>query len=246
MKCFRSARIQFASLFLIAVLGGVQAASASPVCAGALSTNPGDTVVLANGAFGDCTGTAVPSTLLASMSVPFTTSTSFDSGTLISAVYREDGSGTLDFYYQVVLNSTSTACGTANQPACDPIARETNVDFNNGGTWTTWAATRGDAVGPFSAGTVFPMTADRNAAGNVFAFSFAPPDGAKIQPGQTSAILIVSTDAKSYTSGFSSVIDGGVTTVGSFEPAAVPEPISFALVGGGLLLLGGIRRSVKR
>src|SRR6478672_12406659 len=194
MNCLRNRRLQFfaiGSTVVFAVLA--TPASAAPVCSGALLMNPGDTVVLGAGAFGDCTGTVVPSTLLASNSAPFTSSTGFYSGTLISAVYRENSTGTLDFYYQVVLNTTSTKCGGGGQPPCDPIARQTNVNFKNSFSWTTWAATRGDAVGPFSAGTVFPITADRNAIGNVFGFSFQPPDGAKIQPGQTSAILIIST-----------------------------------------------------
>jgi hypothetical protein len=244
MECLRSRKVQFSAIGLIAVFAVLaMPASAAPVCAGALLLNPGDTVVMGAGAFGDCTGTAVPSVLVASNSAPFTSSTGADSGTLISAVYRETGSGTLDFYYQVILNTTSTNCGGGGQPGCDPLARETNIDFNNAGPWTTWAATRGDAVGPFSAGTVFPITADRNALGNVVGFSFNPPDEAKIQPGQTSAILIVSTNATNYTLGNSSVIDGGVTTVSSFEPAAaVPEPATMALFGLGLLAVAGVRR----
>jgi hypothetical protein len=195
-------------------------AAAAPVCAGALLLNPGDTVVTGAGAFGDCTGTAVPSVLLASNSAPFTTSNGMDSGTLISAVYQETGAGTLDFYYQVVLNTTSTNCGGSGQPDCNPLSRETNSSFEIGDDWTTWAATRGDAVGPFSAGTVFPITVDRNAAGDVVGFSFQPPDGAKIQPGQTSSILIVSTNATNYALGLASVIDGGVATVAAYRPAA--------------------------
>jgi hypothetical protein len=229
-KCITSLRLRSCALGIIAIVAmlvlSAGTMAAAPVCAGALLINPGDTVVMGAGAFGDCTGTAVPSTLLASLSTPFTTSTGNTSGTLISAVYQENGSGTLDFYYQVVLNTTSTNCGGANQPACHALTRHTNTDFNHGGT-TTWVATRGDAVGSFSAGTVFPITADRNAAGDVVGFSFSPPVGAAIQPGQTSAILIVSTDAKSFTSGTTTVMDGGFASVSAFEPdSAVPPAIS--------------------
>jgi hypothetical protein len=232
MKFLRNEKLQFVAIGLLVVLAVLtRPINAAPVCAGALLVNPGDTVVMGAGAFGDCTGTAVPSTLVASNSASFTSSTGFYSGTLISAVYQETGSGTLDFYYQVVINNTSTNCGGAGQPACDPIARETNVDFNNGGasatpppTGTTWAATRGDAVGPFSAGTVFPITADRNNTGNIVGFSFNPPDSAKIQPGQTSSILIVSTNQTTYSLGNSNIIDGGVTTVQTFQPGVGPTP----------------------
>ncbi len=221
MKYLRTRGLQFFAIGSIVVFAVLTTpASAAPVCPGALLMNPGDTVVMGAGAFGDCTGTAVASVLLASNSAPFTSSTGFYSGTLISAVYRETASATLDFYYQVVLNTTSTNCGGGGQPSCNPVARETNIKFNNTFSWTTWAATRGDAVGPFSAGTVFPITADRNALGNIVGFSFSPPDGAKIQPGQTSAILIISTNATgaNYSLGNSSVIDGGVTTVQTFQP----------------------------
>ena len=227
MKDLGNPRLQFLTIGLIVVFAALTTrAGAAPVCAGALLINDGDTVVLGAGAFGDCTGTAVPSTMLASNSAPFTSSTGFYSGTLISAVFRETGAGTLDFYYQVVLNTTSTKCGGGGQPACNPIARETHVNFNNSFAWTTWVATRGDAVGPFTAGTVFQITADRNATGNVIGFSFHPPDGAKLQPGQTSSILIISTNAigDNYTLGKSSVIDGGVTTVQTFQPGSSPTP----------------------
>src|SRR2546423_13141314 len=210
MKCLRTRRLQVFAIGLIVVFAVLtKPASAAPVCPGALLMNPGDTVVTGAGAFGDCTGTAVASVLLASNSAPFTSSTGSYTGTLISAVYRETAAGTLDFYYQVVVDTISTTCGGDRQPRSHPIARQTNINFNNTFAWTTWAATRGDAVGPFSAGTVFPITADRNALGNIVGFSFSPPDGAKIQPGQTSAILIISTNATgaNYSLGKSSVID---------------------------------------
>jgi len=244
----RRALIRLIAVGLVVLVGvlAVPAASAAPICAAAILTAPGSTVLMANGAFGDCTGIAASSTLLASLSVPFTSSAGFDSGTLVSAVFRENVAGTLDFYYQVALNRTSTNCGHDGQPACDPVARETDINFNNGGAWTTWVATRGDAVGPFAAGTVFPVTADRSPLGDVMGFSFNPPDTFKLMPGQTSAILIVSTNAMNFTLGNSSVVDGGVTTVASFEPDAgpsIPEPASLCLVGSGLIGIRLVRRS---
>src|SRR6266513_5665132 len=138
MKYLRSRGLQFFAIGSIVVFAVLTTpASAAPVCAGALLMNAGDTVVMGAGAFGDCTGTAVASTLLASHSAPFTSSTGSYSGTLISAVYRETASATLDFYYQVVVDTTSTNCPNAEHPTCDPIARETNITFNNSFSWTT-------------------------------------------------------------------------------------------------------------
>jgi hypothetical protein len=177
------------------------------------AANPGDTVF-------PCDATASPvGTLLASLSAPYTTANGTTSGTLVSAVYREAG-GTLDFYYQVINNTTSTNCGTAGKPTCDPIARETDTDFS---TWLTQLAFRTNGSGPFIPGTVSPITADRNSpGGNVIGFSFFPPDGAKIAPGITSNVLIISTNATNFTSGNTTVLDGSGAMVASFKPIAAP------------------------
>jgi hypothetical protein len=174
------------------------------------AANPGDTVF-------PCDATAAPTgTLLASLSAPFTTANGTTSGTLVSAVYREAG-GTLDFYYQVVSNTTSTNCGHAMQPTCDPLSRETDTDFS---TWITQLAFRTNGSGPFTPGTVPPITADRNSpGGNVIGFSFFPPDSAKIEPGTTSNVLIISTNATNFAAGNAALIDGSTATVASFKPA---------------------------
>ena len=181
-------------------------------------------------------GTA-PGTLLATLTSPysFTTTAGTTSGTLSTAVYREAG-GTLDFYYQV---ANSAGSSTA-------IARETDTNFAgftialgyrvDGGTLTG---------GGFANGTVAPVTGDLNAASNVVGFSFNPPDAAKILPGLTSDVLVVSTNATAFTAGNAAVIDGGTQTVAAFQPTAAvgtPEPGSMLLLGGGLLALAGIRR----
>jgi hypothetical protein len=152
-----------------------------------------------------------------------------------------EAGGTLDFYYQVTNNLTAANCGTAGKPSCDPISRETDTTFTG---FSTALGFRTDVFGPFVSGTVAPVTGDRNAGvGNAIGFSFSPPDSAKIQPGQTTFILAISTDATNFTTGQASLIDGGVTSVASFQPTSqVPEPASFLLIGGGLVALIGVRR----
>jgi hypothetical protein len=228
------------TFILIAVVSltvpGVQAAFLT----GTVALVPSDTVVpgLTSAAAG---------TLLASLSAPWTSSLGTSSGTLVSAVYRNP-SGTLDFYYQVTDNLTAPNCGGGGQPACDPLSRETDTDFI---TWATAVGFRIDGAslpgGVFVNGTVAPITADRNGVGNVVGFSFIPPDSSKIQPGQTSNVLVISTNAMNFKAGNASVIDGGVTTVSSFEPASgVPEPASLLLIGGGFVALAFVRRSQAR
>lgn len=185
-------------------------------------------------------------TLLASTSVPFVASVGTYSGTLRAAVYLDatplavvcPTGGCLDFYYQVVNNATSR----------DPISRESNINF---GGFLTSASFRTDggalASGSagFTNGTVPPMTADRDALGNVVGFNFNPPTSAEVLPGLTSTVVVIRTNATQFTSGFSSTIDGSVTTVPTFQPTVttvIPEPGSFLLLGSGLLAVVFVTR----
>ena len=224
---------------LALLLASVIAPNAQAALAGTIPTLPGDTVVPGLVA----SGTA-PGTLLASLSVPYTATLGSPAGTLYSAVYREAG-GTLDFYYQVT-NLDTSKCGGPGQGFCDPIAREADVSFAGFATSLGFRLDGGSFGGPFVAGTVTPVTGDRNGAGDVVGFSFNPPDSRKVQPGQVSSVLIISTNATNFTAGFASVIDGGAVTLASFEPTGdvsrTPEPATLLLLGGGLVALGGIRR----
>jgi hypothetical protein len=206
-------------------------ATASCVLAGPLPgtilTDPGTTVTPGLVAPGTPAGT-----LLASLVTPFSFATTAGntSGTLTSAVFRES-SGTLDFYYQV---ANSGASATA-------LSREADTSFAG---FTTFTGYRTDAVVAFAVGTVAPVSADRNSTGALMGFSFSPPDAAKILPGLTSDILVISTNATLFAAGNASVIDGGTETVASFQPAvaAVPEPGTLLLLGAGLLAAPFFRR----
>jgi hypothetical protein len=82
-----------------------------------------------------------------------------------------------------------------------------------------------------------PTLNDRSLGlGDVVGFSFigGPLGLGTLLPGQTSALLVVQTNAPDYVPSFVSVIDGGVTSVSSFAPA-IPEPATMGLLGLGLM-----------
>jgi len=151
------------------------------------------------------------------------------SGTLTSAVYMEPAGmgGTLDFMYQLTVTSGSDTIGRITMSSFAGFM--TNVGYST------------DVFGPFVAGTRIPDTADRT-SDSVIGFNYNVPAGDVILNGQTTEVLIISTNAKNWIAGTASPHDGSGAIVPAFEPGTVPEPATMALLGGGLLALAGIRR----
>jgi hypothetical protein len=195
----------------------------------------------------------LPGTLLASQSAPFSAFTGSDSGTVVSAVYQEAG-GTLDFYYQVDLNATAANCGGSGQIACDPLERLTVSSFAGFQTSVGIIEKGSFLGGAFTNGLDMPATVDRNSSGNVVGFDFNSSSGSSsaILPGTDSFVVVVTTDATTFTNGYASVIDSIPSTTGSyaplFTPVSTPETGTLTLLSSGLLGLGltGLRRRFRR
>lgn len=218
---------------LLIVMVGLAASSATATLIGTVPTAPGSTVFP-----GDATGQPA-GTLLASLVAPYSYSTTAGttSGTITSAVFQEAG-GTLDFYYQVA-NDPTSATAIARLSATNFAGFSTSLGFRTDG-----ASLLGSN---FINGTVAPVTADSSAfpPGAVIGFNFNPPVTSEIVPGTSSYVLVISTNATSFTAGNAEVLDGGSQTVAAFQPAGtppVPEPSSMILMGSGLAGLVGVIR----
>jgi hypothetical protein len=143
------------------------------------------------------------------------------SGTLFSSVYSGDTAnpypGGLTFTYQL-----SIAPGSP-----DSSSEMTVSSFSSFHTDVSYH-TAGADVNPSN------FTRD-SGAGDTLRFVFLSQS---ILPGETSALVVVQTDAASFHSTSAGIIDGLTVNVPSLAPLAVPEPATFSLVLAGLGLLG--------
>jgi hypothetical protein len=169
----------------------------------------------------------VGATLLATITSPF--ANAFYSGSVTTQVLSNDASnplGGFTFTYQVAINAGSPG----------GIERINGINYT--GFVTDVSYLPGSGTGQV------PTSVDRGPTGLQVGFNFVPPPLGlgTLQPGTTSPLLVVQTNAFAFVPSMVNIIDGTVTAVNSFGPSdsGIPEPASLGVLAIGATAL--IRR----
>jgi hypothetical protein len=125
---------------------------------------------------------------------------------------------------------TNTGGGTGDTISTMSVSRFPHVGATDAVVLADYDSTKGTSgLNPF------PQVVSRSGgSGNVVTFQFfSSSAGAGIQPGQTTFIMYVQTNAHAFDRlGNIALNDGGNGNIAAFEPAAVPEPASLFLLSG--------------
>jgi hypothetical protein len=140
------------------------------------------------------------------------------------------GSNDLTFVYQISLTGGTNASGKSSI-----VERLTMSAFDSFSTDVGYFATGAQKI---------PPLADRSGDGDVVGFDYRTN---VINVGDTTALLVINTNAVSYKTGSLSVQDGLTANLNGFSPTAAPEPstVATALTGLGLVGLGALRRKFR-